>query len=304
MYKRSRYTLQRQQDGALYLQNTFTGRGGIYPAEALGLLKGRDGPPEVQARLIQEGHLVPQHADELARGQAQQLVGLNKSDVLHLILMPTEKCNFRCVYCYERFEHGVMTPPVRQAVRSLVAQQAPSLKALKISWFGGEPLIAHQVMVELSEFFTEVAAQHRLKYAAHATTNGSLLTPERAAQYAALGLRDYQITLDGPAHFHDQKRKLLGGGATFETIWRNLTALQAQTLDFRVQLRINLDKENLAIASGFVTTLGEQFGHDRRFQLHVHPVERWGARMTVRSRCSTLHIHPSLPSMHRAPLVG
>ena len=25
---------------------------------------------------------------------------------LHLILLPTEQCNFRCKYCYEDFQHG------------------------------------------------------------------------------------------------------------------------------------------------------------------------------------------------------
>lgn len=26
-----------------------------------------------------------------------------RNDVLHLILLPTEQCNFRCTYCYEDF---------------------------------------------------------------------------------------------------------------------------------------------------------------------------------------------------------
>jgi len=29
---------------------------------------------------------------------------------LELTLYPTEKCNFRCVYCYEDFALGRMTP--------------------------------------------------------------------------------------------------------------------------------------------------------------------------------------------------
>ena len=32
--------------------------------------------------------------------------------VLQLVLLPTEACNFRCVYCFESFEHGPMTPSV------------------------------------------------------------------------------------------------------------------------------------------------------------------------------------------------
>ena len=34
--------------------------------------------------------------------------------LLHLILLPTEACNFRCTYCYEDFRLGRMEPVVEQ----------------------------------------------------------------------------------------------------------------------------------------------------------------------------------------------
>ena len=38
------------------------------------------------------------------------------SNVLHLILMPTEACNFRCTYCYEDFKLKRMAPAVLRGV--------------------------------------------------------------------------------------------------------------------------------------------------------------------------------------------
>ena len=36
--------------------------------------------------------------------------------IQELILLPTEKCNFRCTYCYEDFELGKMSEETRRTV--------------------------------------------------------------------------------------------------------------------------------------------------------------------------------------------
>jgi uncharacterized protein len=41
-----------------------------------------------------------------------QLIACITPRRLHLILMPTEACNFRCVYCYETFALKEMKPDV------------------------------------------------------------------------------------------------------------------------------------------------------------------------------------------------
>ena len=61
---------------------------------------------------------------------------------LHLILLPTEACNFRCVYCYESFRLKRMEPWVVEGIKRLLSRRAPDLRALSISWFGGEPPLA------------------------------------------------------------------------------------------------------------------------------------------------------------------
>jgi uncharacterized protein len=55
-------------------------------------------------------------------------------DHLHLILMPTEKCNFRCIYCYEDFSIGRMGRPVIEGVKALIRRRLPSLSSIEINW--------------------------------------------------------------------------------------------------------------------------------------------------------------------------
>ena len=70
---------------------------------------------------------------------------------LHLILFPTEQCNFRCVYCYEDFVLGRMSESTISGILSLLSHRAADLDGLQISWFGGEPLAAYDIVTRISE---------------------------------------------------------------------------------------------------------------------------------------------------------
>jgi uncharacterized protein len=62
---------------------------------------------------------------ELMNGFTRQQIGSCISPrKLDLTLLPTEKCNFRCVYCYEEFEHGAMPPHVVEGVCNLITRRA------------------------------------------------------------------------------------------------------------------------------------------------------------------------------------
>jgi uncharacterized protein len=67
-----------------------------------------------------------------------------------LIFLVTEQCNFRCTYCYENFEKGKMSDDVIEGVIKYVEKRGPQLKNLNVHWFGGEPLLALDVIEKLS----------------------------------------------------------------------------------------------------------------------------------------------------------
>jgi uncharacterized protein len=72
--------------------------------------------------------------------------------MLELIVNPTEKCNFRCVYCYEKFELGNMKPDVVMGVKNLILNRSTDLAFLKISWFGGEPMLGYNGVMDIMEY--------------------------------------------------------------------------------------------------------------------------------------------------------
>ena len=73
------------------------------------------------------------------------------SSSCELIILPTEKCNFRCTYCYEDFAIGKMKIETVEAIKKFISARAPSLKFLTLSWFGGEPLLARDVIINIAK---------------------------------------------------------------------------------------------------------------------------------------------------------
>jgi uncharacterized protein len=179
---------------------------------------------------------------------------LNKR--LGLIIMPTEKCNYRCVYCYEDFEQGRMAESVSDGIVRLLASRAPQLDHLTISWFGGEPLLAMAVIEKIMQGANSSAAEHAIQLHSGATTNGHLLTLPRLQRLCALGVTQYQITLDGPADVHNARRRQAKGAGDLATILANLHAACASDLPFAITLRIHLDEISFPRFDDLLAELG------------------------------------------------
>lgn len=203
---------------------------------------------------------------------AAMLRGL-ANNVLHLVLLPTEACNFRCTYCYEEFRYARMHPRVVQGVQRFLSRRAPALASLEISWFGGEPLLAADIVEAVSRHALELVAAHpRLRYRAGISTNGWLLTPQRFRRLLALGIDHYQISFDGPREWHDRKRVRAGGRGTFDRLWTHALAMRAEPRPFQATVRLHVDPENHAALPDFIRQYADAFGGDQRFRLFIRRV--------------------------------
>lgn len=56
----------------------------------------------------------------------------SNSSVLHLIILPTEQCNFRCRYCYESFQRGKMEDSVVESILKFVRKNITRYTSLKV----------------------------------------------------------------------------------------------------------------------------------------------------------------------------
>lgn len=198
------------------------------------------------------------------------------NSVLELIILPTEKCNFRCTYCYEDFKIGRMSSEVILGIKNLIGKRIKSLRRLGISWFGGEPLLAKSVVFDISEFAAKVSRENDVGFSGGLTTNGYLLDNETLDRLVNCGQNHFQITLDGDQDIHDRRRLRADGSGTFDVIWNNLIAIRQSTHRVAVTIRVHVARDNLESLDRLVPKLNSSFGNDERFDIHFHKLSDLG----------------------------
>jgi uncharacterized protein len=198
---------------------------------------------------------------------------------LELTLLPTERCNFRCTYCYEDFLIGKMPVRVREALKKFIQRRIDmfGLETVTISWFGGEPLLAYSVVKDIGSFCKDQLDKGRLKiFKGNFTTNGSFLTPDKLAELCGMNQNFFQISIDGDRDGHDRSRKHASGAGTFDTIWANLVAAHESDLDFDIMIRLHIMPGNEESLYRFVERYVKDIGTDPRFQIFLREISNLG----------------------------
>ena len=138
---------------------------------------------------------------------------------MDVALALTHNCNLACSYCYAGVKKPVsMTEAVaKQALKFAFSFCA---KKLQLGFFGGEPLLEWNLLRYATEF-AEESAGDAVTLRKTVTTNGSLITPERAQW---LRKHDFYVgfSLDGNRSMHDLTRRYAAGGSSFEVCQRGL----------------------------------------------------------------------------------
>jgi uncharacterized protein len=255
MLKASRYNVEAEQPepGAVVIYNTLYGSMTACSREEAPVVRAilraevpaGDGTGEAWQTLKRQQHLVPATRNEVRIVERRKRLGIRDANRLDVILLPTLQCNFACKYCYETPRPSRMGAATEAAIGAWLSSQIPRFKLTLLHWFGGEPLLAHRQVVSLSRTASKVAQRAGVSCALHITTNGYLLTPNRAAELLDAGIRDYQITVDGPPETHDRLRVLRGGGGTFARVFGNLIALARADTAVQISLRVNFNHTNL-----------------------------------------------------------
>lgn len=206
--------------------------------------------------LLKCGYLVPVDVDEHFLIKAKTMKGRFDTSYLSLTIAPTMACNFRCIYCFEQGHYGnkLMDKCTQENIVQFVKNQIQDIKKLNIVWYGGEPLLALQIIENLSLKFIELCNACNIQYNACIVTNGYLLTKEVAKKLKEYKVEFAQITVDGPQRVHDKRRPLVNGAGSYQTIMKNLKEINGI---LPISLRINVDSDNLDDADQVVEQLKE-----------------------------------------------
>ena len=210
--------------------------------------------------LLQKNKVLVAEGEEarllLAR-QYQRHAACFDTSRLGLTICPTLLCNFRCPYCFEHSQSAssMMTSETVDRLMHFI-KSYKDIRHLSIAWYGGEPLLAFDVICDITE---------RVKFLDlniedfGMVTNGFLLDAGKIARLNDLKINSIQITLDGPEHVHDTRRVLAGGGPTFQRILSNVDNLMNSDYKGVCAIRVNVDKTNRDEFFGLRDALLERF---------------------------------------------
>lgn len=219
-------------------------------AESYRLLQGHDEGAEISdsnldnelwTALCQNNILTECDDDDYLKYKASIIRLRSQRTSMHLTLAPTMDCCFRCHYCFEKYkEKKYMTPEIMDAIAKYVTSY-PELKNIKITWFGGEPLMA---LPQIEEFHEKFSSLWKKPFNSNIITTGYHIDDEAIRVMKKVGITSAQITLDGMKETHNKVKHIPSGEDVFEKVVSNIELLNNLAPEINIIIRVNLTHEN------------------------------------------------------------
>ena len=287
--KPSKFNFQFAYDNHLYLYNSYSGLSnmrkiGHQNIDQIAVMlqaKEVDSTRPYAQDLWNLGYLVDMEEDEQSKLEIAYVEYIS-SPILHLYILVTEECNFRCLYCYQKHKRIVLSQEVQDGIIRYVKKNIRRYTGVQISWFGGEPLMYMDIIRRISEELIQICREQRRTYRADITTNGYLLTVPVIKELIKYKVLYYQITIDGLKEAHDRRKKLKDGSGTYDVIIENLLDIKrnvhTRTVNFLI--RSNFLKSDLSSLPDCIEAYYQYFGDDERFLFAPGGAGDWGGGNT------------------------
>src|SRR5690349_41269 len=178
--------------------------------------------PLALAAMMQTGEVTPQRTEHRVQGSQRFLQG-GLSAPITVTWEITAACNIACVHCLSA--SGKRRPRELTTQQSLaLVDELAEMQVFQIHFGGGEPFLYPGIWQVL-----ERCRERELVMCI--STNGTLITPERARRLAQLDPIYFQVSLDGGT---PQTNDRIRGQGVFTRALRGLELLAAEKLSLTV----------------------------------------------------------------------
>ena len=224
--------------------------------------------------MIEYGFLVSDETDEVKNIIDEHLYSLENSKVFHLTVYLTEECNFNCEYCFVKKTGRVMDKQCFNQLYRFLEKMIEEYSEIDISWFGGEPLIRIEELIEYNKMINDLCVKNGKNYNSSLVTNGYYLTPHNFLKLYNSNVTNIQVTFDGAKNKHDSMRIDRKEGSNFDIIMKNLRKIQKMSFDkCYIIIRCNYEVGNkMSYPKEFLKIYNKFFLRDRRFTLTLKPI--------------------------------
>lgn len=226
--------------------------------------------PEVP-ELLNMGFLVSDSCDEIQQMENLrcQVVKNSSEKIANIIIAPTLACNAHCFYCFENgYRKGKMTMETADALIDFLVNNWNGIK-LGITWFGGEPLLASEII----DYISRKLDEYNITYGSKITTNGSLLG--EALEHNLIKrwhVEKIQITLDAIGEEYNQiKNYDEEYQDAFSIVIQNIE--KALSFEIYLKIRINFDPNKQEKTIDTMNYLRERFGNSPYLKVYFAPLD-------------------------------
>ena len=185
--------------------------------------------------LVTSGYLLS------ASGSPRQAIPSAKDFLLRLVI--TERCNYRCTYCYESLEgrtHGrtMSLDTGRNALRYLRSHfEVDDFDCLEFRVYGGEPLLVPELVLQMFDLARSEFARLGDRLFLMLNSNGSLVTSMVAKQLLERGVK-VAISLDGLRDHNDANRLFPDGAGTYDATLKGIRRLVSEGVALVVNVTV------------------------------------------------------------------
>lgn len=228
--------------------------------------------PEFREILFDKGILVQDEIDEISKRNVLCAKTVNDR-ILRLVIHTTRRCNFRCKYCCLDFKDEDLSIEIQDNIFRFIKHNIINYQAVDVNWFGGEPLMNVDAIINLSSKIKDICKSVGKVYKSSITTNGYLLSEKVVNKLVNVGVTIFFVTLDGLPEYHDKLRVLTNGEGTYNKIYQNLLNIKKiHSAKIKVNIRTNFTRDMMGNYQKIYRNLSNAFGDDRRFALYFRSV--------------------------------
>ncbi|MCX5856784.1 MAG: 12,18-didecarboxysiroheme deacetylase, partial [Deltaproteobacteria bacterium] len=158
----------------------------------------------------------------------------------------TRRCNLKCIHCYSSsqnivYSNELTTEEAKTMIRDLAAYGSPV-----ILFSGGEPLMRKDLPI-LARYAVDQGMR------AVISTNGTLISDEKALVFKEIGLSYVGVSLDGMKATHDRFR---GVNGAFEAAMKGIRT--CRDAGIKVGVRFTINRHNVADVPAIFDLLEEE----------------------------------------------
>jgi uncharacterized protein len=188
-----------------------------------------------------------------------------------MCLHVSHECNLRCKYCFAEdiISAGAdsvsarMSPETAKRAVDFLISGSADREHLEMDFFGGEPLLAWETVVQTIAYAKETGAKHGKKFKFTITTNGLLLDGEKIA-FINAEMSNVVLSLDGRKETNDRLRSCYNHKGSYDLVlpkFKQLVNSRNKPGFTDYFIRGTFTNYNLDFADDVLAIAGEGFRH-------------------------------------------